>query len=268
MELRLKNDTQERLVLENQRLIHYIIKRMGKSPNETDYEEMVSVGNIGLIKAVMTYDETKKIKLSTYAGRCIKNEILQYLRKEKRKNRNISLEETIVSLNNDKGEMKIKDTIATSEIPILEKIEEREVLERIINILINVLDKHERTCITYRILGKTQREIGEICNESQSYVSRRLKRIIKKIRYSNDRDMSYKEKYEVRSLEKSYELIIYGNASENKQIYNLLKQLKEENKVNYEKIDNKSERLSIFINSLDREALMNIVKIVNLLEES
>lgn len=88
MEIRLEPEVQEK-VLKNQRLVHHILKK--KKINPSDYDDLLQIGMMGLTKAAMTFDETKEIKFSTYAGRCIENEINMHFRKNRNDMRNVSL---------------------------------------------------------------------------------------------------------------------------------------------------------------------------------
>lgn len=182
----------EHLVLENQRLIHYLVKKLGITSKSSEYEDIISIGNIGLIKAAITFDESKKITFATYASRCINNEIFMYYRKAGKYANDISLDETI----GDDGEGKeltLGETIEHSESDFVERIVHKEAFIKLVSIILNKLKGKERLVILYRIGEVSQAGIAERLNITQSYVSRVLKKAISEIRTIANNNVSYKE---------------------------------------------------------------------------
>ena len=173
----------DKLIEHNLRLVVFLAKKYENV--KVDLEDLVSIGTIGLIKAINTYSIDKNIKLATYASRCIDNEILMYLRKNKKTNSEVSLEESL-SFDAEGNELHLEDIIGTDPdiVPrnILEKDDKKIMLEEI-----NKLNKRDKEIMTlrYGLEGsneKTQKEVADILGISQSYISRIEKKVIKKLR--------------------------------------------------------------------------------------
>lgn len=171
------------LIERNLRLVVYIAKRFDNTG--IDMEELISVGSMGLIKAVKSYNSEKKIKLATYASRCIENEILMYLRKMVRTRAEVSLEEP---LNVDwEGNQLVLGDILGSEGDLMYKELEANAETDILRDLYMKLDGRDRAIMgmRYGLYGaeeKTQKEIADMMHISQSYISRLEKKIIGKLR--------------------------------------------------------------------------------------
>ncbi len=178
-----ETEARNRLIEHNLRLVVYIAKRFTNTG--IDIEELISVGTIGLIKAVKSYNSEKKIKLATYASRCIENEILMYLRKMVRIRGEISLDEP---LNVDwEGNKLLLSDILGSDADSVYKEMEADVEKSILRELYNQLDKRDKMIVgmRYGLYGKeakTQKEIADMMNISQSYISRLEKKILEKLR--------------------------------------------------------------------------------------
>jgi len=175
-------DAKNALIEHNLRLVVYIARRYEASASQ---EDMVSIGTIGLIKAVNTFDAEKKIKLATYASKCIENEILMYLRKTGRQRSEISLDEPL-STDWDGNELVLGDIISSDESPVSTNLEKESELEMLRNAL-DKLSDDERLIISLRFgidgkKRKTQKEVAEILDISQSYISRLEKKIVKTLR--------------------------------------------------------------------------------------
>ena len=172
-----------KLIEHNLRLVVYIAKRFDNTGIEVD--ELISVGTLGLIKAVNSYDSEKKIKLATYASRCIENEILMYLRKMTRIRTEVSLEEPL-NVDKEGNRLVLSDVLGTEPDLIMRDAESR-VETDIIRRLYAQLDKRDQQIIgmRYGLFGqeeKTQKEIADMMNISQSYISRLEKRILEKMK--------------------------------------------------------------------------------------
>lgn len=171
------------LIEHNLRLVVYIAKRFNNTG--IDIEELISVGTVGLIKAVKSYNSEKKIKLATYASRCIENEILMYLRKMVRTRGEISLDEP---LNVDwEGNKLLLSDILGSDADSVYKEMEADVEKGILKELYNKLDDRDKLIVgmRYGLYGreeKTQKEIADMMNISQSYISRLEKKILEKLK--------------------------------------------------------------------------------------
>ncbi len=181
----IENDPEARnkLIVHNLRLVVYIAKKFESTG--IGIEDLVSIGTIGLIKAVNTFCPTKNIKLATYASRCIENEILMFLRKSSQYRNDLSIDEPL-NIDYDGNELLLSDVLGTDDDVVNKGIEteaEREILR---NAVAELCDR-EREIMEMRfglIDGneKTQKEVAEQIGISQSYISRLEKKIIKKLR--------------------------------------------------------------------------------------
>ena len=183
---RLKNgdESVRKLLIEhNLRLVVYIAKKFNNTG--IDIEDLISIGTIGLIKAVKTFDVTKNIKLATYASRCIENEILMYLRKNNKKRSEISFDDPL-NIDWDGNELRLADVLGTDEDLIYKNIEEK-VDRNLLKLAMGILTKRERKILILRYgLMKsgetmTQKDVADLLGISQSYISRLEKRIINKL---------------------------------------------------------------------------------------
>jgi len=173
----------DKLVEHNLRLVVYIAKKFESSGMEL--EDLISIGAIGLIKAVKTYSVDKNIKLATYASRCIENEILMQLRKNTRTKNEISLDEPL-SNDGEGNELLLADIISVDEDCVTKNIEtsaERQILMGVIS----KLDRREQMIMYLRfgLAGneeKTQKEVADLMGISQSYISRIEKKILSKLK--------------------------------------------------------------------------------------
>jgi RNA polymerase sporulation-specific sigma factor len=171
------------LIEHNLRLVVYIAKRFNNTG--IDIEELISVGTVGLIKAVKSYNSEKKIKLATYASRCIENEILMFLRKVVRTRGEISLDEPL-NVDWEGNKLLLSDILGT-ECDSVYKEMESDVEKGILKELYNKLNERDQLIVgmRYGLYGreeKTQKEIADMMNISQSYISRLEKKILEKLK--------------------------------------------------------------------------------------
>lgn len=176
-------DARNKLIEHNLRLVVYLSKKYDNTMY--DLEDLVSIGTIGLIKGVKTYKLDKNIKLATYASRCIDNEILMFLRKNKRRKVEISFEDSI-NFDGDGNELHLEDVLGT-ESDIVEKEYEDVVDKQILEREIDKLPPRDREILTLRYgLNNseeyTQKEVADMLGISQSYISRIEKKAIKKLK--------------------------------------------------------------------------------------
>ena len=150
-------------------------------------EDLISIGTIGLIKAINTFKSEKKIKLATYASRCIENEILMYLRRNSKTKLEVSIDEPL-NVDWDGNELLLSDILGTDEDVIYRGIES-EVERNLLGKAISKLSKREQTIIRLRFginmpdgREKTQKEVADLLGISQSYISRLEKRIMKRLK--------------------------------------------------------------------------------------
>lgn len=172
------------LVEYNLRLVAHIVKKY--QGNNRNTEDLISIGTIGLIKAINTYDNSKATKLVTYASRCIENEILMRLRQERKESREISLYEPI-GTDKEGNEISLMDIISIDEENAIANVIQTESLKNIGDLFFKVLDQREQEVISlrYGLTGKnemTQKEIAKHLNISRSYVSRIEKKALLKLR--------------------------------------------------------------------------------------
>ena len=171
------------LITHNLRLVVYLAKKYENSG--VPQEDMISIGTIGLIKAVNTFTPARNIKLATYASRCIGNEILMYLRKSSNRRQEASIDEPL-NTDGDGNELLLSDILGTDEDLVLKPIED-DVDRQLLMDAVDKLTARERTIITLRFgLGgreeKTQKEVADLMGISQSYISRLEKRIIVRLK--------------------------------------------------------------------------------------
>lgn len=171
------------LIIRNLRLVVYIAKKFENS--NVGVEDLISIGSIGLIKAVKTFCPTKNIKLATYASRCIENEILMYLRKTNVTRNDVSIDEPL-NVDCDGNELLLSDVLGSEPDEVNKGIEWDDECN-ILRQTIEKLNDRERTIMEMRFgIGSqeehTQKEVAEILGISQSYISRLEKRIIEKLK--------------------------------------------------------------------------------------
>ena len=178
----------EPLIVHNLRLVDYIAKKFEYSSVPT--EDLISIGTIGLIKAVNTFCPTRNIKLATYASRCIENEILMYLRKTNILKTEVSIDEPL-NVDWDGNELLLSDVLGSEADTVGQPIE-KEDERRLILKLVDSLPERERKIMKMRFgIGTprehTQKEVADILGISQSYISRLEKRILEKIKREMER---------------------------------------------------------------------------------
>ena len=178
-----EEQVRQTLIERNLRLVVYIARRFENTG--INIEDLISIGTIGLIKAVGTYRADKNIKLATYASRCIENEILMYLRKNANRKGEVSFDEPL-NTDWDGNELLLSDVLGTEEDTVMRPIEE-DVERSLLAAAINALSPREKQIITLRFgLGggreQTQKEVADQLGISQSYISRLEKRIISRLK--------------------------------------------------------------------------------------
>lgn len=178
-----KGEVRYILIERNLRLVVYIARKFENTG--INLEDLVSIGSIGLIKAVNTFDPGKKIKLATYASRCIENEILMYLRRNCHARSEISLDEPL-NVDWDGNELLLSDILGT-EGDIISGQLETDVERELIRLVVANLPPREQKIIRMRfgLAGqeeKTQKQVADVLGISQSYISRLEKRILKRLR--------------------------------------------------------------------------------------
>ena len=171
------------LIEHNLRLVAFIAKRFENTG--ANIEELISIGTLGLMKAVSSFNKEKSIKLATYASRCIENEILMFIRKTSSQKREISIDEPL-SVDWDGNELLLSDILGSDNDVVSKEMEDREE-RKILRMAVNELNPRERVIIEmrYGLSGKnemTQKEVADALGISQSYISRLEKKIMQRLR--------------------------------------------------------------------------------------
>ena len=177
-------EAKEKLIEHNLRLVVFLSKKYENTG--IDLEDLVSIGSIGLIKGINTFRMGKNIKLATYISRCIDNEILMYLRKNKKVKQEVSIDQTL-SYDGDGNELHLEDVIGTDKDLICKNIEEKNDKKLMLSEILNLKPRdREIMVLRYGLLGNdefTQKEVAEKLGISQSYISRIEKKVIKKLKF-------------------------------------------------------------------------------------
>lgn len=173
----------DKLIEHNLRLVVYLSKKYENT--KVELEDLVSIGTIGLIKGINTYKNDKNIKLATYASRCIDNEILMYLRKNKKRKADVSLDESL-SFDSEGNELHLEDILGTEKDIVTKDLEEND-MRKIMLKEIGKLNERDKQIMVLRYglndtKEYTQKEVAEILGISQSYISRIEKKVIRKLK--------------------------------------------------------------------------------------
>ncbi|MBS7303803.1 MAG: RNA polymerase sporulation sigma factor SigK [Lachnospiraceae bacterium] len=182
-------EAKEVLIERNLRLVAHIAKKYQDTDVET--QDLISIGTIGLIKAIISFDTDKNSKLATYAAKCIDNELLMMLRTKKKLSREVSIYEPI-GTDKEGNEISLLDILKQEQQDIIEEMNTRENISQLQEIIEKCLNKREKEIILLRyglITGReiTQREIGEYFGISRSYISRIEKKALLKLRTEYER---------------------------------------------------------------------------------
>lgn len=177
------NSAREKLITHNMRLVAHVVK---KYTGAAETDDLISVGSIGLIKAVNTFETGKGTQLATYTARCIENEILMLLRANKKFKNDLSLSDP-VGTDKDGNEMSIMDLLFEKEDAVLEQVDKGIEREKFLQFIKGVLTEREYTvlCLRYGLKGGTsyaQREVAKFLKISRSYISRIEKKAVEKLK--------------------------------------------------------------------------------------
>ena len=205
MDMKLEKE-KEHLVLENQRLVHYLVQKFGVTPDSQEYEDIISTGMIALVKAAITFDSSKKYTFSTYASKCINNEILTCYREVKKHSNDISLEE-IISDNEEESNFTLKNIIENPESNFVDELLNQEDFIQYMSIILNCLKGKKRAIMLYEVGGLRQINIARRMNLSRSYVQRIIVESIKLIRMVYDNQVEYKEEISMAVVGDEYKIL-------------------------------------------------------------
>lgn len=185
-------EADNKLIMHNLRLVVYIAKKFEKSGVAID--DLISIGTIGLIKAVRTFCPTKNIKLATYASRCIENEVLMYLRKISHRKTEISIDEPL-NIDWDGNELLLSDILSTEEDTVSLEIENDDVVRVLMEAVDSLPDREKRIIYLRFGLGAdkeyTQKEVADMLGISQSYISRIEKKILSGLKTEMEKQHIY-----------------------------------------------------------------------------
>ena len=199
------DDKQRQLVEKNLKIVPYFLRRL--PCKNTEYEDLLSVGNIGLIKATATYDASANNTFGTYAKKCIENEFYMAKRKTKNRSKEISLESIVTCKEEGDDKISLKDIVLVDPTDITKGIEERDSLERTLELLLNMssLKLKEKQVVFYRLGGMKQIEIVDL---SQGSISRVIKNAFSKVRNFINQNPDYTKEIRVRVTPTKYYLNI------------------------------------------------------------
>ena len=187
------DEYREKLIVHNLRLVVYIAKKFENS--QVNIEDLISIGTIGLIKAVKTYAPEKNIKLATYASRCVENEILMFLRKISNRAGEISLDEPL-NVDWDGNELLLGDILTTGDNTVGEQLENSDEVRTLMSCVARLGSRERRIiCMRFGLGGSreyTQKEVASALGISQSYISRIEKKIISELK------KEIKEEFEIK----------------------------------------------------------------------
>lgn len=177
-------EAEEKLIKHNLRLVAHIVKKYANS--NIDQDELISVGSIGLMKSIKSYDIEKGHSFSTYSARCIQNEILMLLRSQKKYNNEISIEDKIGN-DKDGNDITLIDVLQDNRINIEDRVETNLLIQKIVKYIKEKMSPREQEilCLRYGLDGgvtMTQNEVAKILNISRSYISRIEKKCIEELR--------------------------------------------------------------------------------------
>jgi len=196
----IRNEAKQILIERNLRLVAHIAKKY--QGTEVEMEDLISIGTVGLIKAILSYDKDKKSKLGTYAARCIENEILMHFRARKKCSREVSIYEPI-GTDKEGNEINLLDIIEVEQADVIDNMQITEDIKRLQEGIDTILEDREREILLmrYGLRGQkelTQREIGEKLNISRSYISRIEKKALQKLKKALKEDRKSVQKDKVK----------------------------------------------------------------------
>lgn len=228
------NTNLQQMILDNRNLVHHLIKTLNISRNFIEYEDLVSIGTIGLIKAANSFDLSKNVIFSNYACTCIKNEIFIYYNKNKKHVNDISLE-AFTTFTENNHTINLQDRLEHPDSDFVEKILKTETFTELINIILNCLSQTEKIIMLYRLGNISQSDISKILKFSQSYISIVEKKAILKIKETINHQFNYTEIFSMSTLEDYYQITILPKDINNfKKVFSLiLKKLKSVTNINF-----------------------------------
>lgn len=208
------NNDQKRIVLENMRLVHFVVRKICVYEKALEYDDFVSIGTIGLIDAVKTFDPLKGYTFSSYATKCIRNKIILSFKKSKKSENNTSIDEQILS--SDEGDIvTLGDTLKAPDSDFDKKILDKEVFTKVISIVLNYLNGNNRIIMLYRMANISGSKIGKMLKCTRNNISAIELRVIAKIREVFNKNIHYEEVFFMEVKGDVYEISVLIKDSDN-----------------------------------------------------
>lgn len=204
MSMKLSKD-KEHLVLENQKLVHYLVLKLGITQKSSEYNDFVSTGMIGLVKAAITFDSSKNFAFSTYASRCINNELFKHYRKANKYANDISIDEPI-SNDGEGNELTLGDITAHSDSNFVDELVNKEDFIHLTNLVLNYFQGKQRLVMLYRMGSTTQGDTAAKLNMTQSNVSRIFAKTTCKIKKIANHQIHFKEVFSMAIVGDAYRI--------------------------------------------------------------
>lgn len=261
-----------KLISDNDSLVHYFVRKISKGGYE--YDDLVQVGRIGLLKAARTYNGTTKF--ATYAARCINNELFMHFRKNNKHNFNIVSLDDAIDTDFEGNEMTYGMVIEAPGSNFSELVEDLDTITKVFNIALNRLSVREVVIWLCAISGKNQKYMGELLNISQSYISRICSRVSKKLQTMYKNNVKYEEAYHmnINSNGCSITFLVEDVEKINTIIINLLKSAREVSQVNvsrngpkvcvfFPNVEESFETIATLISTIDKYS----IKLVKMAQE-
>jgi RNA polymerase sporulation-specific sigma factor len=199
---------QQKMIIDNWGLVRYVVKKLSIPYNE--YEDAVSIGTIGLIKAVNSYDDAKGVKFATFACKCISNEIFMNYRKEKLYKNEVSLDGALTQDIED-NELLLSDVLMDTSIEdVLEQMVNKELICKFLSIILNRLSVKEKIIYLYSMSGMKQKSIAEVFNFSQSYIARVVIRVQSKTKEYLRTNEKYREVFAVELMDDKFYISFFS----------------------------------------------------------
>lgn len=214
------NGQTEQLILNNQGLVYDCLRQLGITRRFSEYEDMVSTGEIGLIKAAYSFDDSKSNKFAALAIPYIRDEIRQYFRERKKYAKELYLDEPIKNGSKGRGAYTLRDVIASPENNIDEEVVYKDKYVKLANIVLNCLEGNYRLSLLYMMANFVQQEIAEKLNVSQSDVSKVESQAIQTVKALAGKQEDYKEQFNMSIVEDEYKISFSSkNVKKIKQIF-------------------------------------------------
>ncbi len=201
----LNKEEEQQIILENQKLVYHMIKKTGVTPASCDYDDLFQIGIIGLLNAIRSFDESKGYAFSSYACRCIENELSINYKKSKKYEKDISLNTPIYEGKEGK-EITLEDSIENPWSDFDLRIADKEYLAQIISIILNKLKSKDRIVILFKMANMNLSDIGRFFNITRERISKINQRTISNIKRVYDNHLPYNEVFKFLILENYYQI--------------------------------------------------------------